>query len=85
MTKALNTLNIADRLHDIICELSVIDYALLGSCGRDAGMTDAAASGFSMILARQREAIEAISEEIHPPRPAKAQGQGEGQSEREGR
>lgn len=78
MTKALNTLNIADRLHDIICELSVIDYALLGSGCRGIEMTKAEASGFSMIISRQMEAIEAISKEIHPLRPEQGRGQERG-------
>ena len=64
MTKDPSLLDLCDRLNDVVRELSAVDYALLGRPGIE--VSDRVLGGFCMIISRQIEEIEAVTDALHP-------------------
>lgn len=64
----LSTLEISDRLHNVICELAVIDMAIAGGIGRGFDLERYDANGLLLMLSRQMTELVILRDAVYRPR-----------------
>ena len=64
----LSTLEISDRLHNVICELAVIDMAVAGGIGRGFDLERYDANGLLLMLSRQMTELAILRDAVYRPR-----------------
>ena len=64
----LTTLEIADRLDNVICELAVIDMAIAGGGARGYETSHTETNGLAFLLHRQMDEIATLRDAVHRPK-----------------
>ena len=63
--KEFSSLNIVDRLHDVICQLAVIDMAIFGGAERGFEMNRDDVTGLLSLLQKQTDELRTLRDAIY--------------------